>query len=270
MTKEVSLRASCVQYCSSGSEWSLVHLCWSLSVSFHKLIPPLISDLAHSYRLFFSPAGLAHRAWWVFFFFWLRKGKKWRNKRRKTWCHDWRKDKGGARTHCHNMTYSLRCFKDFFKGLWLLAVKLFFAPLCRRGQAALLFACFFEVRETGGVRDEESLLINVSDSPIGKQAPDPAGVKSHQPWVLNWRLSSIWKNPYFKVYSSDWDAPHSSAPHDAKKNPKEKNKRELSELLIPQFSKLNSKLKKMHLSLLTQGLILYGIYCTSKSSLVFN
>lgn len=43
-----------------------VRLCWSLSVSFHKLIPPLISDLAHSYWLFFSPAGLAHIAWCLF------------------------------------------------------------------------------------------------------------------------------------------------------------------------------------------------------------
>lgn len=35
------------------------------------------------------------------------------------------------------------------------------------------------------MRERENLLINVSDSPIGKRAPNPAGVKSHQPWELN-------------------------------------------------------------------------------------
>lgn len=34
-----------------------VHLCWSLYVSFHKLIPPLIFNLVHSHQLFLSPAG---------------------------------------------------------------------------------------------------------------------------------------------------------------------------------------------------------------------
>ena len=36
------------------------------------------------------------------------------------------------------------------------------------------------------------------------------------------------KNPYFKVYSSDWDARHSSAPQGAAEKRKEKEKKSVA------------------------------------------
>lgn len=130
--------------------------------------------------------------------FFLARGRKGR-KRRKTRCLDWRKkDIDGPRTHCDNMTHSPRCFNRVLTSCH----KVVFLPTSKSARAVCSFVCLFLRWERQGNSEVESLSINVSDSPMGKQAPNPAGVKSHQPWVLNWWLNYEKKIHTFKVYSN--------------------------------------------------------------------
>lgn len=156
MTREVSLHASCVRYCSSSSEWSRVHMQAgvraSLLVSFC-LIPqvntstylrPCTLLLAFLLSCRACPHSLV--------FVWLGRGKKWTSKETKAWCNDWRKDKGGARTHTVT-TWHIHQGALKTTGLWPLAMELFSSlPPCQWGQAALFFTCFLSERD----RDWES------------------------------------------------------------------------------------------------------------------
>lgn len=65
-------------------------------------------------------------------------------------------------------------------------------------EGGLLFCLpAFKVRETVEVREGESLLINVSDSHIGKQAPNPAGV-NHISHGCEIDSSTLWKKSILK------------------------------------------------------------------------
>lgn len=147
MTGEVSPQASCVQYCSSSSGWSCarspscvhVHLCWALSsqVNTSTYLRPCTLLPAFLLSCRAGPPSLM--------FFWLGRGKKveeWKEEDSVTWrAMTWRKDKDGSRTHCHNMTYPRRCYKDCRAPTSY--HKLVFMPL-HVGQAGCSFA--FKVR----------------------------------------------------------------------------------------------------------------------------
>lgn len=147
MTREVSLPASCVQYCNSSSKMELRALagrraCESLLVSF--CLIPQVPTSTYLRPCTLLPAFLlsCKASLPRLIFFWLRTGKKRWSKRRKTWCLDWRKTKVTAWL--------------VHQGAWKTTGLCY--PACRHVSKGTMLFCFlgFEVRKTRDLEMERT------------------------------------------------------------------------------------------------------------------